>query len=72
MWDQNAALDFRLFASGGGDGEEGDIKHFKVVMFVFEKSTFWKDMKDHLIMWLRWQEDIEMIQEIVSIIWILK
>lgn len=33
--------------------EEGDVKHFKVVMFVFEEGTFWKDRKDHLIMWLR-------------------
>lgn len=51
---QNTTLDFKLYASGeGADNEEGDVRHFKIVMFVFEEGTFWKDRKDHLIMWLR-------------------
>lgn len=38
----NATLDFRVYASGGGHGEKGDIKHFKVVMSAFEKEPFGK------------------------------
>ena len=48
----NAALNSRLYASVGGGGE-GGTKFFKVVMFAFEKGTFWKDIKDHLSIWLK-------------------
>ena len=36
-----------------GGGGEGGTKFFKVVMFAFEKGTFWKDIKDHLSIWLK-------------------